>query len=725
MTDETPINTDAQLYAYNKEYNKKIDLEDFKKLKNDFDTKIKFAEKNTIIIGNPEGLDIINIINSCTGEIDSKKDNIVILGNIIDSSFSKNPQLSKDFGNDDVEKLFTYYRNIIEKKSYNDANIKFCNNENVTFIIGNREIDKIKIKDLVELDIDYNNIENYISNRETAVFKIVEINSFYPFWVKFYFKDSYKISKDFKFIRRFKKIFKAIDAEMLLFTLYYELNKDVKNSEELLKQLTNLAIVYFYNMDKYKDAKIDTKFKLLGDTEVDKFNSLDIIDRLDYLAYYVFKYFYTELSNKGNLYNLLKKAEFILTLKVSNKFYLLSHGGITRKMFIEKSEGNKPYCIEKLESFISINKNILTDFNLISITYKDIVKLHNTAKKNQIKYYDSIYGKECNIIDDVEIDFEEIETNIQNSTKYNLLLYYSLHRNIPEINKLLLEQQGGYKSQKQTKVFTGNILHDVLAEDLLDFNSKKQLEIDKYNKYLKKIIEETLIKSTDADNKPSNDLMLLLMMAHSFNTKIFNELLNQISLRISDVNSIKSKDCSVIINTIFDHRINHIKEHIIFEDVQQIIANSNNTTQPSEAIYDFIFYGTLIDCYETIMKRGNKHNYIISIDNTSIIKHYSNFDSYSCLIIAPDLKNILNKDFIAVKTLIQTSKYQNIPIYDTLGHIYYILNYKIREKYNKLKYKFICPRMNYYGIDDNKILVFSDSLIKHVEFHGYNFAPGI
>lgn len=721
MTDDISISTDAQLYAYNKEYNEKIEKTVFEeKLKNDFNTKIKFAEKNTIIIGNPEGLNIKNIINSCTKEIDLEKDNIVILGNIIDSSFSKNPQLSKDLGNDDVEKLFTYYRNIIEKKSYNDSNIDFCNKENVTFIIGNREIDKIKIKDLVELNIEYNTIDDYILNRETVVFKIEDISTFYPFWVKFYFKDSYKISKDFKFIRRFKKIFKAIDAEMLLFTIYYELNKNAKNSEELLKELTNLAIIYFYKMKNYESGKIDTKFKLLGDTEVDKFNSLDIIDRLDYLAYCVFKYFYKKLSNEGNLYKLLNKAEFILTLKVSDKYYLLSHGGITRKMFIEKSKGTKPYCIEKLESFIKKYKNTLTNISLIRKLDKDIVKLHNTAKSNQIKYYDSIYGNgECNIINDIEIDFEEIETNIQTSTHYNLLLYYSLTRNISGINKLLSEQQqGGYKSEKQTS-------YKGLINDLLVFDSKKQIEINQYNKHFKKIIEDTLIKSTDDDNKPSNDLMLLLMMAHSFNTKIFNELLEQIETRISEVNSIKSKDCSVIINTIFDHRINHIKEHVLFENVQQITANSNNTTQPSEAIYDYIFYGTLIDCYETIMTTGNEHNYIISIDNTSIIKHYSKFDSYSCLIIAPDLKNILNKDFIAVKTLIQTSKYQNIPIYDTLGHIYYILNYKIRNKYNKLKYKFICPRMNYYGIDDNKILVFSDSKIKHVEFHGYNFESGI
>jgi hypothetical protein len=755
---------EAQLYAYSEEYKEKIGSEEFeKKLQNDFDTKIKFTEKNSIIIGNPEGLDIKNIITSSTKDIDIKKDNIVILGNIVDSTFSKNPQLSKDLGNDDTEKLQIYYRNIIEKKSYNNANIEFCNNENVIFIIGNREIDKIKIKDLVELnetkepdetkepnetkeptkikktketnEIKYTSIEDYIENRKIYAFKIDDMSSFYPFWVKFYFKDSYKISTDFKFIRRFKKIFKAIDAEMLLFTIYYELYKDSKNQNELLKELTNLAIIYFYKMKNYEKEKIDIKFKLSGDNEFDKFISLNIIDKLDYLAYCVFKYFYEQLSTDGNLYKLLKKADFILTLKANKEYYLLSHGGITQKMFVEKSS-SVPVCISKLESFIEKYKNILTDISLITKKTADIVESHNIAKKNQIKYYEDLFkDNECNVNNDVIIDFKEIETNIQSSDTYNLLLYYSVNKEITKINELLLaQQQGGYVSRKQSS-------YKGFKDDLLDFDTKRQVEIEQYNDYLKNKTEAALKNPTFAD-KPTNELLLLLMMAHSFNTKIFNELLEKQSRQITESDSIKSKDCSVIINTIFDHRINHKKEHVLFKNVHQITANSNNTTQPTEAIYDFIFYGTIIDCYEIIRKTGNDRNYLISIDNTSIIKHYSYFDSYSCLIIAPDLKSPLNKKNIAVKTLIQTSKYQNIIIYNTLEHLYKILNHEIKEETLKqqekgkigkvvgaistgiaktFKSNFICPKMNYYGIDERKTLVFSDSKVNYIEFHGYNF----
>ena len=75
---------------------------------------------------------------------------------------------------------------------------------------------------------------------------------------------------------------------------------------------------------------------------------------------------------------------------------------------------------------------------------------------------------------------------------------------------------------------------------------------------------------------------------------------------LSGSDKIKSKDYSVLINTIYDHRVKH---NVMFKNVNQVIANSNNTAQTTEAIYDMVFYGTIIDCYETTKDEGN---YIIS-----------------------------------------------------------------------------------------------------------------
>ena len=48
-------------------------------------------------------------------------DNIIVLGNIIGSTFSKNPIIKIIPGDDDKNKLLIYYSDIIENKSYNDA----------------------------------------------------------------------------------------------------------------------------------------------------------------------------------------------------------------------------------------------------------------------------------------------------------------------------------------------------------------------------------------------------------------------------------------------------------------------------------------------------------------------------------------------------------------------------------------------------------------------------
>jgi hypothetical protein len=209
--------------------------------------------------------------------------------------------------------------------------------------------------------------------------------------------------------------------------------------------------------------------------------------------------------------------------------------------------------------------------------------------------------------------------------------------------------------------------------------------------------------------------------------------------------NIKSKEYSVLINTIYDHRF---KNNVLFDNVNQIIANSNNTAQTTEAIYDSVLYGTLIDCYQITTTKGTKTttkgtkttNYIISIDNSSIIKKYSYFDCISVLVIDPDLREILTKKNMAIKTIIDI-KSGLIDIFNTLENAYKVLNTKlgsdkIRENTKIISKnigkkqitetlspfsKYVCPNMNYYGISYNNEIIFSDSKVDLVNFHGYKF----
>jgi hypothetical protein len=717
----------AKVLAYMRDYGTQIEYAELEeKIKNNFEFKIKFDKKKTIVIGNPEGLDIVNIIKKSGGNIDLDNDNIIVLGNITDSTFSKNPILEKEIGEDDQTKLQSYYKRIIENKSFNSANTEFCTKDNVLFIFGNREIDKIKIKQLVELESDnYNSIDEYIEkkNKDKYNFKIKNINSFYPFWVKYYFTDPYKIPTDYKFLRRFKKIFKAIDAEMLLFTIYYELNE--KNAE-ILDELSKLAISYFYQITELvKPGKVKKPTELTGDDPTRKFINLETLEKLDYLAYFLFKYFYEQLSKEGNLYNLLLKGEFVFTLKVNDKYYIFSHGGIPRIMA-------KKISVEKLELFTNKNTKILTDdTKIIKMNPSEIIALHNKAKEEQTKYFDTLYDKNatCDTKTDVIINFGQSNSNIDiniDINEYNMLLYHSINKDFKAINKIIKPskpQVGGYISTKRADKFLGY--------ETYNFYDKPQEELSKYNDYLKqkvnKLLTETVVST---DDTPNNDLILLLCLAHQFNSDMFKNI-NTGSLQVSE--KIKSKDYSVLINTIFDHRKSN---NVLYTNVNQIIANSNNTAQTTEATYDSIFYGTIIDCYELhgnllgIPKKLNyKRNLIISVDNSSLIKIHSFFDSLTCLLIEPDLKENFYGKYIAIKTIIEnsTGKYE---IFNTLQNAYKVLLNKIgRTTYGKkeirqtiLPSNYVCPNMNFYGIANNEI-IFSKSKVDVIKFHGYNFNP--
>lgn len=713
-------------YALKREYPNPED-----KFEETFEYKIKFKGKNSMIIGNPEGMSIEHIIKKSndSSNIDIEKDNIVVLGNIIGSTFSKNPLLTQDYGEDDSDKLKTYYSNIIKMKSHNNANIEFCNKDNVTFIMGNRELDLIKIKDLVELksgNYGENTIEKYLQIRNVAEFKIESLKAFYPFWVKYYFKDSYTIPDNFKFIKRFKKIFKSIDAEMLLFTLYYESNI---NNDALLDELTLLAISYFYNMkteiEKHRES---TESEPSTISTLGEFTT--ILDKLDYLAFYVFQYF----STKNELYNLIKKADFILQLKVSNSYYLLSHGGITEDMFDKKSSDDNPIPnpISKINDFINSHYDKLTDSSKIKKKDNDkIIELHNKTKEEQAKYYnDLIKSKECKIDITEEIEFkalDDLNTKITDSYHYNLLLLNSLHRKIGAINEQLKPPglTGGFVGQQKSK-WSG------FRNDVKDFKNDTIQEIEKYNSYLKNIVEKLLdegvVDNTNNDDKPSKNLLLILMLAHSFNSRIFKTIYPSANLGNE---KFKSKNYSVLINTVFDHRAKH---NVPYRHVHQIIANSNNTAQTTEAIYDAIFFGTVIDCYETIVQaRHHEKNYLISIDNSAIIKHYSYFDSVTCLYIEPNIKDIFNINQMAIKTQIQKRDLTFI-IFQTLENIYKVLNHRIKEQKLTMKAKIkesltkstyfgnlICQSMNYYGINKANEIIFSESKIIPIKFRSYKF----
>ena len=192
----------------------------------------KFLKNNDVrVIANPEGFDIAKLISKDGEQNNIQNAKAIICGNIMDSTNNK--------GNDGKT-----FNEVLKNKSFNLKNlIKIKNNPNIKVILGNRDLNKIKIYNLTELQvsgvgerwqevINFNNcnlqpnIDNYLklvsqlksslTTKNTYVsiqpWVINGMDKYYPFWFD-YFTDKMKgNSYQYPFLGRFIEIFKYIGA---------------------------------------------------------------------------------------------------------------------------------------------------------------------------------------------------------------------------------------------------------------------------------------------------------------------------------------------------------------------------------------------------------------------------------------------------------------------------------------------------------------------------------
>jgi len=772
-------------------FNGKFDEESFAyDFADNFANKIKYDGKETRVIGNAEGMSIRELLlRNVERDINYNDMYYIILGNITDSTFSVMPLLPNVESGKIEDAYKSYYRNVIINKSFNDANINFCNEDNVLFIIGNREIDKIKIHSLSHLNDnsgiakDYNNPTgdnfNYLTvelYKKIQSFNFsIKPNNFYPFWVKYYFTidDKYKIKLEYKFLKQFQKIFKSIDAEMLLFTIPYEIF--FKKDENILEQLANLAFLYFHTLNNLNSKSF------VPNVNRTKFVELNNYEQLDFLAFFTLGYFRNVLSEGKKLHTLLLKAEFIKEVQIHTNFrtkdgdidekykstteqYLLfSHGGYFPKMTygkvnalsvnafseehkklnkkdrkdLKKLREERPIVFENLISFISRYQYLLTNIECIKKTpYQNKYNLLTQTKREQSQYYEkklelNTDDKCVKITHDTiipTIDPNKLNIKLMTIEKYNKLLGYLYSNNQQEIDKLKHElanpiQAGGYFEK----------IND-FAKDYLTDKYSLYDQINIYNDYLCAELHNVLDNPITKDT-PTTTHLLLILLAHNFNSKIFGELLdptkmkttNGIKIEYKQDYKIKSKDFSVLINTIYDHRVNAamIKQgsnppsddekykYQYGKKLHQIIANSNNTAQFSEAIIDSIFYGTIVDCYKTpskgIINKEDLYNYVISVDNSSFIKYTSNFKSKTMLIFCPNFRYAMGFENIAIYSYIDNMQMEIFTL--LLDIIYYYYNLLLDKSPS-------CKKKNLYGIRDT--IIYSDAKIEIKEYKTLN-----
>lgn len=336
-------------------FKKKTLSENIKELKNRVkkNSNLKYLLRKGIdVISDPEGSSITEMtyptskfnndksfnknINDNTiamnehGDFNYTNKNIIVLGDVLDSTTpGDNPEF------------------IRSKKKYNLRNLQLLYNgrKNSMLILGNRDLNKIKVHPLFKLENNnnnelieqYNNGEleltrrNYELIKENMNFNIKTMNSWYPFW-----KMGEKPGKDWSeeksynnnnpFCKRFYEVFGkdtnksdtntgTMSAQNTLLGIYHEIFDII-----LTEKVKNNSYYKHYDINDFKAFCVCAVYmSLLNPTEKrDKYNFDNNNNTNNF---------------KGLLSNILRRSLACGYIKNNSNIYTLSHGGLTRDFF--------------------------------------------------------------------------------------------------------------------------------------------------------------------------------------------------------------------------------------------------------------------------------------------------------------------------------------------------------------------------------------------------------
>ena len=326
---------------------------------------------NIYVLSDLEGYQIPNVENNNDEEI-------YICGDLTDST------------------AFLNNIGVVKKKVFNLNNIKrVVQNNKIHLLLGNRDINKIKVKLLSKLQNPdkktkitnfnsgninfsfktYQDIKNEIKSTDptkpTNPFYIKNMNSWYTFWSDSIGKGkNWSVVPDyttFPFLTRFLEIFGVdnaaenggtMSAQNLLFTI----------PSEVIDKITD----HKSKPSEVIDKITDDKSKNVNDFDLE----LKMNEDNDYRAFIVLAVYYSMLSNPKNtpkasfspsssshyyglLYNLFTRSNLCEIKEIKNNIFIFSHGGITELLLnnwnILKNELNSP------------NNNLLSDYSILKL----------------------------------------------------------------------------------------------------------------------------------------------------------------------------------------------------------------------------------------------------------------------------------------------------------------------------------------------------------------------
>ena len=303
---------------------------------------------NKYVISDVEGEDIlsllpINITFNNDGQITNKDIEIIICGDVLDST---------------VPYPFTIDDYYIKKKSFNLRNLKLINNnpEKIKYVLGNRDLNKIKCLYLNKLKNNNNNNNiNCFNNGICSSFEKTNNENYITFDLI-----TEKITEEIKKKKETKeKIMNScnlynlikLDNSNLLWEEDIdnwgrfwldktEIEKDKEKNNKFKTEILNKNYEnFFYNRFIQICADGMAAPNLLYTIPYEYFNSLkltqEIIDsNKDYYAFVVLFIFNILTQNKKNNYlcTFFKNGNLCLYEKSNTNIYLYSHGGITHNM---------------------------------------------------------------------------------------------------------------------------------------------------------------------------------------------------------------------------------------------------------------------------------------------------------------------------------------------------------------------------------------------------------
>lgn len=396
----------VKLSQYKVSYNPNVDITRFFQQKG----------KNVRIISDPEGCNIIDMVFP-SEIVDGKriqgkcrynemldlicKDNVLVCGDILDSTF--------------LDKIPPEH---MDKYSFNLRNIMLLlvKRDNMKLVVGNRDINKIKVFPLAELtrnfpdgelsneeEIDlqlliqeYNNgtleitAETFNKLRRYSKFSLSNMNNFYPFWKLdnkgLYEGKDWNYTKQDTFHKRYLNIF-GVDN-----------NKPGDNTGTMSAQNT---IETFYHELKILHPKLVEQESNIAEEDMNDYKAFIVLAVYRSLLYPCTAFcseslkFLNTACYRGLLYNLLRYSYVNAYSYINDKFIMYSHGGILRETSLRKIYNSlNKYNLELLSNFDEYRKQ--RDSNqkggYYGATRKDIDmdEFIKTLNENQ-KYYSGAF----------------------------------------------------------------------------------------------------------------------------------------------------------------------------------------------------------------------------------------------------------------------------------------------------------------------------------------------